>query len=80
MLDHLPVQVLDYHRAVHRFCCQFLFVLHFFVSCFSLINLFVWEPYKSFEGVNAGDESGGAVGVSALGAGDTERADGLKRN
>ena len=42
---------------------------------FSLINVCVWEPYIIFEGVNAGAESGGVVGVSGLGAGDADRAD-----
>ena len=80
MLDHLPVQVSEDHWAVHRFCYQVLFVLHFFISSFFLINLFVWEPYKLFEGVNVGDEIGGAVDVSGLRAGDTNHADGPKRN
>ena len=53
----------------------------FFISSFSLVNFCVWEPYKLFEGVSAdGGESGGAVGVSSLVVGDTDRADGTKRN
>ena len=52
----------------------------FFISSFSLVNVCVWEPYKLFEGVSGGGESGGAVGVSSLVVGDTDRADGPKRN
>ena len=55
------------------------FYTAFFVSSFSLVNVCVWEPYKLFEGVNAVGESGSAVGVIDLGAGDTDHADAPKR-
>ena len=56
-----------------------LFLYCIFISCLSLVNECVWEPYKLFEGVNASGESCGAVGVSGLGAGDTDCADRPKR-
>ena len=51
-------------------------IFYFF---FSLVNVCVWEPDKLFESVNASGVSGGGVGVSDLGAGDTDRADDPKR-
>ena len=65
----LPVQVLEDHQAAHIF---------YHLVFFSL-TVCVWEPYKLFEGVNAGGESGGAVGVSGLCGGATDHADGPKR-
>ena len=39
----------------------------FFISSFSLVNVYVCEPYKLFEGVNAGGgESGGADGAGGM--------------
>ena len=45
------------------------FCTAFFISSFSLVNVYVRESYKLFESVNACVESGGAVGVSSLCAG-----------
>ena len=38
------------------------FCTAFFISSFSLVNVYVRESYKLFESVNACVESGGAVG------------------
>ena len=55
------------------------FLYAFFISSFPLVVVCLWEPYKLFDGVNATGENGGVVGVSGLGAGDTDRTDGPKR-
>ena len=44
LLDHLPVQVLEDHWAVHRFYHQVLFVLHFLFLLFLLL-MFVFESH-----------------------------------
>ena len=56
------------------------FCTAFFISSFSLVDVCVSEPYKLFECVNASGENGGAIGVNGLGADDTDRAGGPKRN
>ena len=68
LLEHLPIEVLEDHQAVHRFYHQVLFVMLFLFLLF-LVNVCVWVPYKIFEGVNASGESGGALGIRGIGAG-----------